>query len=159
MADRTAITNAHQRWEQTLSLVWGYVGRRSGRQHRAGDQRRRHGGDGSGKIVTFYQNDAPTAEGVGDIWFDTNDGNKQYRWNGSTWEAVQDAGIVQAISDAATAQETADGKIVTFYQTEQPTAEGVGDIWFDTNDGNKQYRWNGSTWQAVQDAGIAQAIC
>lgn len=111
-----------------------------------------------GKVQTFYQSSAPTAEGTGDLWFDTDDGNKQYRWSGSAWVAVQDAGIGQAISDAAGAQATADGKVTTFYTTTAPTAEGVGDLWFDTDDSNKLYRWSGSAWVAARDAGIAQAI-
>lgn len=111
-----------------------------------------------GKVQTFYQASAPTAEGTGDLWFDTDDGNKQYRWSGSAWVAVQDAGIGQAISDAAGAQATADGKVTTFYTTTAPTAEGVGDLWFDTDDGNKLYRWSGSSWVAAQDAGIGIAI-
>lgn len=111
-----------------------------------------------GKVVTFYQDAAPTAEGVGDLWIDTNDGNKLYRWSGTAWGEVQDAGIAQAIAAAAGAQSTADGKIVTFYQAAQPTAEGTGDIWFDTDDGNKQYRWSGSAWVSVRDSDIAQAI-
>lgn len=102
-----------------------------------------------GKIATFYQASAPTAEGVGDIWFDTDDGNKQYRWSGSAWVVADDTRIGQAISDAADAQATADGKVVTFVATSAPTAEAVGDLWLDTDDGNKLYRWSGSAWVAL----------
>ncbi|MDD2625935.1 MAG: phage tail protein [Candidatus Methanomethylophilus sp.] len=111
-----------------------------------------------GKVTTFYQNDAPTAEGTGDLWVDTNDGNKLYRWSGSAWVEVQDAGIAQAIGDAATAQSTADGKIVTFYQTTAPTAEGEGDLWFDTDDNNKCYRWSGSAWVETKLANTGNII-
>ena len=110
-----------------------------------------------GKVVTFYQDAQPTADGAGDLWIDTNDGNKLYRWSGSAWQEIQDDDIAQAISDAATAQSTADGKIVTYYQDAQPTADGTGDLWVDTNDGNKLYRWSGSAWQSVRDATIAAA--
>lgn len=108
-----------------------------------------------GKIQTFYQTSAPTAEGVGDLWFDTDDGNKQYRWSGSAWVDAQDTAIGDAISAAAGAQATADGKITSFYQTSAPTAEGVGDLWIDTDDNNKLYRWSGSAWVAADDARIA----
>jgi len=111
-----------------------------------------------GKVTTFYQSAQPTADGVGDLWIDTDDGNKLYRWSGSVWASVQDAEIGQAISDAATAQNTADGKIVSFYQPTQPTAEGVGDFWVDTDDGNKLYRWSGSSWVSAQDQQIQNAI-
>ena len=109
-----------------------------------------------GKVVTFYQAGIPTSEGIGDLWVDTDDGNKLYRAESigadqitaGEWVEIQDTDIAQAISDASDAQSTADGKIVTFYQDEPPTAEGTGDLWFDTNLGNKQYRWSGSAWVA-----------
>ena len=115
-------------------------------------------GTADGKVTTFFVATAPTAEGIGDLWIDTDDGNKLYRWNGTSWSGVQDGAIGTAISDAATAQSTADGKIVSFYQTTAPTAEGVGDLWVDTDDGNRLYRWNGTSWVDVRDGGISQAI-
>ena len=106
-----------------------------------------------GKITTFFQTSAPTAEGVGDLWVDTNDNDRLYRWSGSSWVDIRDGTIAIAqadaatgIANAATAQSTADGKIVTFVQTSAPTADGVGDLWMDTNDNNKMYRWSGSAW-------------
>ena len=104
-----------------------------------------------GKTKAFYQATMPTSGmNQGDIWFDTDDGNKQYYYTGSAWVSVQDNAI-------ATAQATADSKIKTFYQTTAPTATGAGDVWFDTDDGNKQYRWSGSAWVSVQDTAIAAA--
>lgn len=114
----------------------------------AGIQAAQTTADGKNKI--FRQTTPPTATAIGDTWFDTDDGNKLYYWTGSAWVSVQDNAI-------ATAQATADSKIKTFYQTSAPTATGVGDIWFDTDAGFKQYRWNGSTWQSVQDTSIAAA--
>lgn len=63
-----------------------------------------------------------------------------------TWIRITDSDITKALADAAQAQETADGKITTYYQSSTPIAEGIGDIWIDSDDGNKMYRWNGSTW-------------
>jgi hypothetical protein len=107
------------------------------------------------KINAFYQASAPTATTVGDIWFDTDDGYKQYYWTGSAWVSVQDTAIAAAQSAATAAQSaataaqtTADGKNKVFRQTSAPTASAVGDIWFDTDDGNRIYRWDGSTWVA-----------
>lgn len=55
------------------------------------------------KNSAFYQDTAPKANKVNDIWFDTSDGNKMYYWNGSKWvpeqfgsNAIQDASIVNA---------------------------------------------------------------
>lgn len=110
-----------------------------------------------GKVTSFYQASAPTADGVGDLWVDS-DTDRLYRWDGSTWVEIQDQGIGQALTDAAAAQGTADSKIVTFYQTGAPVAGAVGDLWVDTDDGNRLYRWNGSTWQDVHDAAIDQAL-
>lgn len=104
-----------------------------------------------GKIVSFFQTSAPTATGVGDIWFDTDDANKMYRWSGSAWVLARDTGITTAISTASDALATADGKVTTYFQTSAPTAEAVGDLWFDTDDNNKLYRWNGSSWVLSTD--------
>lgn len=106
-----------------------------------------------GKIDTFYQTAAPSGS-VGDLWFDTDDGNKQYRHNGTNWVAVQDAGIGQAISDAAGAQATADGKVVTFVGELTPTAEGVGDLWYKASDKTLR-RWNGSAWAVASPTNVA----
>ena len=48
------------------------------------------------------------------------------------------------------AQATADGKNTVYYQASAPTGGTykVNDIWFDTNDGNKMYMWNGAAWTA-----------
>jgi hypothetical protein len=103
-----------------------------------------------GKVATrqiFYQGSAPASGMVtDDLWIDSDD-DYIYRWDGDSWEQVQDADIAQALSEAATAQSTADGKIVTFVQDSAPTAEGIGDIWFDSNDNHKPYRWDGDSWE------------
>lgn len=114
----------------------------------AGIQAAQTTADGKNKI--FRQTTPPTATAIGDTWFDTDDGNKLYYWTGSAWVSVQDNAI-------ATAQATADSKVKTFYQASAPTASEIGDIWFDTDAGFKQYYWNGSTWTSVQDTSIAAA--
>lgn len=98
-----------------------------------------------GKIEVYYQGSSPVGASVGDLWIDTDD-NQLYRWNGSAWSSVQDASISAALAGAQNAQDTADGKIVTFYATTAPTATAVGDLWIDTDDANRPYRWNGSNW-------------
>jgi len=41
-------------------------------------------GGGAGGVTTFSQTSAPTADlEVGDLWFDTDDSNKMYRYEGS----------------------------------------------------------------------------
>lgn len=110
------------------------------------------------KTTTFYQAAQPTATAVGDLWIDTDDGNSLHRWNGSSWALVDNAQLQQALEAASDAQSTADGKIVTFAQTTQPVATSVGDIWIDTDDNNKLYRWNGSSWVSVQDTHLDSSL-
>ncbi len=111
-----------------------------------------------GKIDTFWQNDPPALASEGDIWFDTNDGNRQYRRTSGAWVVAADTRIGTAISNAATAQATADGKVRTFVQTSAPGASAIGDLWLDSDDGFRMYRWSGSAWVDVRDAGIVAAL-
>lgn len=109
------------------------------------------------KITVYYMNSYPSSSSytlvTGDLLIHTGDGNKLYRWNGSSWIAVQDAGIASALTAAGTAQATADGKIVTFAQGTQPSAQesSVGDLWINTANNNAIYRYNGSLWQLYPD--------
>lgn len=122
-------------------------------------------GSGYTKINIFKQDGIPTSISIGDLWFDTNDSNKLYRAGSvgadqitaGEWEAVRDTDIAQALSDAADAQATADGKVTTYYQSTEPTAEAIGDLWIDTDD-DRLYRWSGAAWVEIQDTDIAQAI-
>lgn len=111
----------------------------------------------NGKTTAYYQTSAPTGAREGDLWIDTDDGNSLHRYNGSNWITIDNTKIQKALTDAADAQSTADKKIITFAQTSQPTATGVGDLWIDTDDDNKLYRWNGSAWTAYRDGAIAKA--
>ncbi len=56
-----------------------------------------------------------------------------------------DDGVTEEIE---TAQATADGKNKVYRQSSAPTTGpfATGDLWFDTDDDNKHYRWNGSEW-------------
>ena len=111
-----------------------------------------------GKIVSFYQPEPPTTADEGDIWFDTNDGNKIYVRESGAWVNRQDSKIAQALLDAADAQATADGKIVTFFQETTPTAAAIGDLWVDTANSNKLKRWNGTSWVEVSDTRVGQLV-
>lgn len=121
-----------------------------------------------GTITTYYQDEKPSNPNEGDLWFDTDD-EKLYRYSNGTWELIEDADIAAAIAAAQNAQDTADGKICTYYQATNPAkswsaadkAKNVGDIWYNTStktvDGclsKKAYRWNGSAWQSLEDGSI-----
>jgi len=104
------------------------------------------------KSAVYYQDNEPagTAYEVGDIWIDTNDNDKLYAWDGTDWVLSQ---------DSAAAQATADGKAKTYVQDNEPTGGvyNAGDLWIDTNDGNKLYRYSGSAWVSAQDGAISTA--
>ena len=104
------------------------------------------------KSAVYYQDNQPagTAYEVGDIWIDTNDNDKLYAWDGTAWVLSQ---------DSASAQATADGKAKTYVQNDEPTggAYNAGDLWIDTNDGNKLYRYSGTAWVSAQDTAISTA--
>lgn len=114
-----------------------------------------------GKIQSFYQTSAPSSASEGDIWFDTDDGNKVYTYRSGVWVNTQDSQIAAAINSAQTAQTTADGKADVYYQTAAPTGLATsdkGDIWIDTDDNNKMYVWSGTVWQVAQDYYTALSI-
>jgi len=102
-----------------------------------------------GKTKAYYQATMPSSGMTeGDIWFDTDDGNKQYYYNGTAWVSVQDTAIAAAQSAATAAQTTADGKNRVYRQTTQPSGGtyAEGDLWFDTDDDNKIYRYTSGSW-------------
>jgi len=88
------------------------------------------GYDPTSKVTTFAQDGIPTSIASGDIWIDTNDDNKMYRADSAGADQIT-AGEWVLVETSAT---------TTFAQDEIPTALTAGDIWVDTNDGNKMYR-------------------
>jgi hypothetical protein len=118
---------------------------------------------------------------VGDLWIDTDDSNKMYRWTGSAWVETTDGRIGTLTGNVSTLQETyssldtavngptglatrmsavetvAASKNKTFRQTTAPTGALVtGDIWFNTASNNAAYRWDGSAWVLTEDSRIPQ---
>jgi hypothetical protein len=132
----------------------------------------------NGKNKIYRQPNAPSIGLTeGDIWFDTDDGNKQYYWTGTAWVSVRDLGIAAAEAGAAAAlegaaaaeeaataaniaataaQNTADGKNKVYRQATAPTGTlAIGDLWFNTSEDNKPNRWNGSSWEAYGFGNLA----
>lgn len=111
------------------------------------------------KVTTYYDTSAPANPNLGDLWFDTSvvngsSKNKLHRWDGTKWDAITDKQIIDAIEKAQNAQDTADKKIATYYQATQPTERHVGDLWIDTDDNNKMYRFDGVSWLDISYKGI-----
>lgn len=113
-------------------------------------------GSGYTKLTIFKQDAIPTSVAIGDLWFDTDDGNKMYR-----------AGSVGA--DAITAGEwelVGTTGLSVFAQDGIPTSVNIGDLWYDTNDNNKVYRAasvgadaiTAGEWVLVNDLRAADAL-
>lgn len=83
--------------------------------------------------------------------------------NASQTAAVSAEASARANADLALGQQitsvsaVAGSKAKTFKQPTQPQASEstIGDIWYNTADGNKSYRWSGTTWEPVENAQIA----
>lgn len=121
---------------------------------------------------TFRQPEPPVSDEtytlkVNDAWFDTDDDNHIYLWDGAAWVDARDALIAdaeaaaaQAAADAAAAttaaanaqaaasaaQQAAENAVPTqvFRQPAKPTGGTYhnGDVWFDTDDGNRFYLYD-----------------
>jgi hypothetical protein len=100
--------------------------------------------------VTIYRQSSAPASGMitGDYWIDSDD-NQPYYYSGTLWVVSRDLAVNTALTNAATAQATADGKAVIYYQTSAPTGKtsaDVGDEWVDIDDNFVTYTWSGTAW-------------
>ena len=66
-----------------------------------------------------------------------------------------DAALAETISSIVAAAGTSNS---VFVQASSPTANSINDIWFDTDDGMKQYFWNGTAWANATDTRLTAAI-
>jgi len=115
-----------------------------------------------GKNTIYAQTTAPTGGTykTNDIWFDTDDGNKLYTWNGSAWVSIQDTAITAAANAASAAQSSADGKNKIYRQTTEPTGGTyvAGDTWFDTDGDNAIYRYSLATTSTVSNKALTSNV-
>ena len=77
----------------------------------------------------------------GDLWVDSSNNNNLHRFSSTANDFV-------LVRDT-----TNDDQAKVFTQTTQPasSSSSTGDLWFDTDDSNKLYRFDGSNWQVVRD--------
>ncbi len=95
-----------------------------------------------GKIETWFQTSDPSsswttdaikAKHVGDMWF-SNSTNLLKRYSSNyTWVEIHDQKAIDAYANAATAQDTADGKRRVFVATPYPPYD-IGDLWVNGTD-------------------------
>lgn len=88
----------------------------------------------------------------GTTWIDPDTGTTQIY-------STETESFVEVTAIDYTARASADGKNTIYRQTSQPTGGTyvTGDTWFDEDDNNKIYRYNGSAWVALQLGGNALA--
>lgn len=96
-----------------------------------------------GYIKVYSQDAAPTGGTYyqGDLWYDTNDSNKRYMWNGTAW--VSDIGLSNwsTLIDDDGHKPANDATVnATFFQSSIPVSLAIGDLWIDSDDNNKLYR-------------------
>lgn len=90
-------------------------------------------------VATYAQPEAPPSANEGDLWVDTNDNNRMYRYDGSKWVDCTNSSVT----------------VKTYAQGTAPSGANAGDLWINTADSNKLYRYNGSSWVAyASEAGI-----
>lgn len=107
---------------------------------------------GGNKI--FFNPTAPVTTKVGDLWLKWLNSPtlppryETYRWDGDSWEKLEDQSVTDAALAAEAAQAAADLKTQLFVANEPPVGLGAGDtgIWIDSNDGNRSYTWSGVGW-------------
>lgn len=123
-----------------------------------------------GGTVTYWWDSPPDGSfdpppKEGDLWFDTSgEANKLHRFSDGQWQSAAD-GRIEAIQDAYDLLESdldevrtsASGKNRTFYQSTMPTTPPAqaGDLWFNTANGMRLHRNNGTTFIEVADGRIA----
>jgi hypothetical protein len=106
---------------------------------------------GHAGTLTFVGPVPPVSQTVGDVWFDSSDANHMYRAASvgadsigtGEWEDMQGAPPVPGAK--------------TFRQDTPPPVAAEGDLWFETDNGNKQYYYHLATWVSVRDDTIATA--
>lgn len=74
-------------------------------------------------------------------------------------DAEQVSQITAAVATAEAAKTAADKKIETYAlpSTSTPSNPNTGDLWIQTDQGNKLFRYNGSEWVVIQDESILTA--
>lgn len=87
--------------------------------------------------LTFVGPDEPVANAIGDTWYDSDDGHKQYLWTGAPPD-----GQGWVVVTAAGGNKTTPGP-------NPPVGPAIGDGWLSTVDW-QLYTWDGVRWQPIK---------
>lgn len=113
-----------------------------------------------GKVESWYTvstsdpksawTDASTrAKHDGDMWYQKDTKlSYYYSSNTNSWNLIDDAKAIQALTNAATAQATADGVVVSFYAIKQDIAPATTSLWLNKN-GTKVLKKYTTSWDEV----------
>jgi len=90
----------------------------------------------AGGVRTTFSPTAPVDPEVNRVWYDTDNENKGWRWDGTQWQPLSAAASVGSSGTT------------NYYSPDEPpgTDHVVGSTWFDTDNGYKPNRWDGSGW-------------
>lgn len=117
-----------------------------------------------GKTTTFWLTSEPSTAVIGDTWYQYDQGKIWRKTSAgvgmANWTDVTTLALKSALDAAGAASDLADSKIVTYRQDDKPTGGtySVGDLWFDSNDSNKLYRWNGTDFIDAQDTHLDATV-
>lgn len=109
---------------------------------------------------------------VGDIWFDTSNGNTPYYWNGSAWVLTTDTTRASqaSLTTEQQARTTADTALASYMMsasagtsrvyTSDPGSTGRqnGDVWIKPEEQFKQYVWYNGQWNDNSSGQYTQYI-
>lgn len=102
--------------------------------------------EGQTSIVINYQPVSPGSPTKNQLWVDSDD-DVLRRHNGSSFQLVSDTLFQAAVQAVLNQEDTGDTPAFkVFYNSVAPTADDVGDIWFDTDDFMRAYNWDGIQW-------------
>lgn len=115
----------------------------------------------SGILKIMYSDEIPASANSDDLWYVTEyvstyqEGNL-YKYNGSTWELVNNEDITSIFAEANQSVLTTDGKIQIYYSDkDEVTGMSIGDL---CSDNDNLYRYNGTKWVPVYDIKVENII-
>lgn len=124
----------------------------------------------------YRQNTQPSSADrkVGDLWYDTSNGNAPYYWNGTSWIVNTDTTRASNadLTTEQTVRTTADTALATSIMsasagtsrvyTTSPAPSSIGrqngDVWFDSSNSFHPYVWYNSTWNDNSSGSYTQYI-
>ena len=115
----------------------------------------------SGILQVIYSDEIPSSINADDLWYVTEDVStyekgQLYKYDGSSFELINDGDITEIFGEANHSVLTSDGKIQIYYSDkDQVIGMAIGDL---CNDSEGLYRYNGTKWIPVYDIKVENVI-